>query len=174
MNTVLILYPPLFACKTKFERKVSNIIKNMGELNLCYLDDHNGYIQGFVCDVPIIVDKRRIEALEKSVITHAIVFDDGEEFVEQRQYLEEQNIPFRWIKIPITRVVNIKTEKQYENIKSTDDYEYIGRGSYWGNPYSMYEEGESREEVIRKYQYDFEFDKFPNKDPKYMNYRESD
>ena len=28
----------------------------------------------------------------------------------------------------------------------------------------MLEAGESREEVIRKYKYDFEFDKFPNKD----------
>ena len=33
----------------------------------------------------------------------------------------------------------------------------------WGNPYSMFEEGDSREEVIRKYQYDFERDLFPNK-----------
>jgi len=27
----------------------------------------------------------------------------------------------------------------------------------------MYDEGESREEVIRKYEYDFQYDKFPNK-----------
>ena len=49
-------------------------------------------------------------------------------------------------------------------MKGTLNYEYIGRGSYWGNPYSMYEEGEDREEVIRKYKYDFDFEKFPNKE----------
>jgi hypothetical protein len=45
----------------------------------------------------------------------------------------------------ITRVVNIKTEK-YDV--------YIGRGSAWVNPYPI---GiDDRDEVIRKYQYDFE------------------
>jgi hypothetical protein len=30
----------------------------------------------------------------------------------------------------------------------------------------MYEDGEDREEVIRKYKYDFDFEKFPNKEKK--------
>ena len=46
----------------------------------------------------------------------------------------------------ITKVVNIKTKK-YDV--------YIGRGSAWGNPYAIGIDGD-REEVIRKYQYDFE------------------
>ena len=46
----------------------------------------------------------------------------------------------------ITKVVNIKTE----------NYDvYIGRGSDWGNPYAIGIDGD-RDEVIRKYQYDFE------------------
>lgn len=32
----------------------------------------------------------------------------------------------------------------------------------WGNPYSMYENGDDRDEVIRKFKYDFDFDKFLN------------
>ena len=60
--------------------------------------------------------------------------------------------------------MNINKDIQYKNLKSTPSYEYIGRESYWGNPYSIYEEGEDREEIIRKYKYDFDNDKFPNKD----------
>jgi len=63
----------------------------------------------------------------------------------------------------ITRVINIKNEVEFKAKKSTPFYEYIGRGSYWGNPYSMYGSNDDRAEVIRKYRYDFEFEKFANK-----------
>lgn len=33
-----------------------------------------------------------------------------------------------------------------------------------GNPHTMYGTGDDREEVIRKYKYDFDFEKFPNKE----------
>ncbi len=78
--------------------------------------------------------------------------------------LQSSGLPMRIINIAITRVINIKQEAEYQAEKSTKTYEYIGRGSYWGNPYSMYEEGDDREEVIRKYKYDFDFEKFPNKE----------
>ncbi|MCA1772919.1 MAG: DUF4326 domain-containing protein [Halomonas sp.] len=95
-----------------------------------------------------------------------IVFDDGEEFPEEVDLLKENSIPIRLIDVAITRVINIKREPEYKGLKSTHEYEYIGRGSYWGNPYSMYEDGEDREEVIRKYKYDFDYEKFPNKEIK--------
>ncbi len=61
-------------------------------------------------------------------------------------------------------MINIKRDVEFASEKSTPKYEYIGRGSYWGNPHSMYEEGDSREEVIRKYKYDFDYEKFINKE----------
>ena len=76
--------------------------------------------------------------------------------------LFRSNINTRFIKINITRVVNITKQTEFKNLKSTPSYEYIGRGSYWGNPYSMYENGDDRDEVIRKFKYDFDFDKFLN------------
>lgn len=163
MPTVLILYPAEFKCFSKFERKVSHILQNLDNFTILFPFDDNSYIRN------LFIDSENIKLVEEknwktSDITHAIVFDDGEVFASEIEYLKKNNIKIREIKIAITRVINIKKETVYSDKKSTPDYEYIGRGSYWGNPYSMYEEGETREEVIRKYEYDFQFDKFPNKD----------
>ncbi|CCE21995.1 DUF4326 domain-containing protein [Methylotuvimicrobium alcaliphilum] len=97
-------------------------------------------------------------------VTHAVIFDDGEEFVEELADLKLRGVVVRRIKIKITRVINIKKDTEYKGLTSNEKYEYIGRGSYWGNPYSMYEDGDDRDEVIRKFKYDFDFEKFPNKD----------
>jgi len=54
-------------------------------------------------------------------------------------------------------VVNIDKEAMHDV--------YIGRGSKWGNPYAIGFDGD-REEVIRKFKYDFERDflKFSKED----------
>ncbi len=163
MINILILYPNEFNCYSKFERKVSRIVESLDNFNVVYPSDTNSLINN------LFKMKSNVNLIEKakwkvSDITHAIIFDDGEVFQNEIESLYKENINLREIQVPITRVVNIKNETAYKNIKSTSDYEYIGRGAYWGNPYSMYDDGESREEVIRKYQYDFEFDKFPNKE----------
>jgi hypothetical protein len=46
-----------------------------------------------------------------------------------------------------TKVINIKDNQPYDV--------YIGRGSRFGSPYAIGVDGD-REEVIRKYRYDFE------------------
>lgn len=102
--------------------------------------------------------------LESAGVTHAITFDDGEEFPDESKIIGALGIPMRQIRVKITRVVNIKKDVQFASMKESPEYQYIGRGSYWGNPYSMFAEGESREEVIRKYKYDFDFDKFAKKE----------
>ena len=163
MISILILYPEEFKCFSKFERKVSRIVKNLEEYSVVFPKDLNRHINNYFESnekVSLVED----QDWETSNITHAIIFDDGEVFQKELEQLKKANVIIREIKIAITRVINIKKDTVYSNLKSTSDYEYIGRGSYWGNPYSMYEEGEAREEVIRKYDYDFQFDKFPNKD----------
>ncbi len=164
MKSIIILYPELFNCYDKFERKVSKIIKNINDFSIIYQDDHNKFIVSFFKEKypDISIVKNNDWKIEN--ITHGVVFDDGEEFIEETKLLKASNIPLRIIKIAITRVVNIKKETQYQSDKSTLTYEYIGRGSYWGNPYSMYEDGEERDEVIRKYKYDFDYEKFPKKE----------
>jgi len=164
MNTVLILYPEIFKSKSKFDRKISNILKNLQSFKVVYLNDANGFISELPETHNQIESIVRIDSVESSDATHAIIFDDGEVFSNEIKNLKESGIAVRKLKIDITRVINIKVDKDYATEKSTPGYEYIGRGSYWGNPYSMFEEGESRDEVIRKYKYDFEFEKFPNKE----------
>lgn len=163
MKNLLILYPIGFKCQSKFDRKVSKITSNMKEFSVVFPDDVNNFITDYFSilfpDIILIrnADWKGIE------ISNAIVFDDGEEFTEELEYIKSIGAPLRLIEISITRVVNIQKETIYKTVKSTPSYEYIGRGSYWGNPYSMYEAGEDRDEVIRKYKYDFDYEKFPNK-----------
>jgi|TARA_R100000501_G_scaffold18057_2_gene35896 hypothetical protein len=164
MTTVLILYPKLFNCYSKFSRKVLKIISSLGEATLVYSDDPNGLIAQLCDENSEIITTKEFFSWTPNDITHAIIFDDGEEFVEETARLKENGKPLRVIGVSITRVINIKIDTEYQSEKSTPSYEYIGRGSYWGNPYSMYEEGDDREEVIRKYKYDFDYEKFPNKE----------
>lgn len=164
MATVLILYPNLFNCYSKFSRKVMNITSSLDEVTLLYSTDPNGLIKKLCDENAEILTSEESANWAFSDITHAIVFDDGEEFLEETEQLKSSGKPLRVIEILITRVINIKIETEYQSEKSTSSYEYIGRGSYWGNPHSMYEQGVDREEVIRKYKYDFDYEKFPNKE----------
>lgn len=166
MNKIIILYPSLFKSYSKFQRKVEKIISNLGKVTLVCSDDYNGFIDRIYKENETIVE---VELFDESVttnITHAIIFDDGEEFIAETEKIKAMNIPLRHIKILITRVINISDKAEYKSVKSTSDYEYIGRGSYWGNPYSMYETGDDREDVIRKFKYDFDYEKFPKKEKK--------
>lgn len=166
MNTILILYPEPFKCYSKFSRKVINIISTLENITLAYSEDPNNFIAKFCDENSKKITSKKIVNWSLHDITHAVIFDDGEEFPKETAQLKESGKPLRIISIPITRVVNIKDEPKYQSKKSTPSYEYIGRGSYWGNPYSMYEkyeERDKREEVIRKYKYDFDYEKFPNK-----------
>jgi hypothetical protein len=134
----------------------------MNTFDILYPTDPNGFIESYVRDS----EKARVVPCEvnwknNNGIEHAIVFDDGEEFSAERLWLAQRGTPTRWIKTPLTRVINLRREPEYQKRRRTAKYEYIGRGSTWGNPYSMLEENESREEVVRKYRYDFDHDLFP-------------
>lgn len=160
---VLILLPIGFKSFSKFARKVQRITKSLEDFSVVYPHDPNNFIERLFSG-ETHVETVKDENWETQSISHAIVFDDGEEFPEETQKLAADSIPTRVIRIKITRVINIKKESQYRRLRSTSDYEYIGRGSYWGNPYSMHEDGADRDEVIRKYRYDFENEKFPRID----------
>lgn len=131
---------------------------------ICCCSDSNGFIERYMSNHLAGVTKEGISEFGFEQVTHAVIFDDGEEFVEEFADLKLRGVVVRRIRIKITRVINIKKDREYKGFTSNEKYEYIGRGSYWGNPYSMYEDGDDRDEVIRKFKYDFDFEKFPNKD----------
>ncbi|MCW8880408.1 MAG: DUF4326 domain-containing protein [Kangiellaceae bacterium] len=163
MNLV-ILYPKEFNCFSKFARKVDNVICNKHIESVVFPKDNNNFIRNFFNDLLPISKVIQNEKWSEHDITHAIIFDDGEEFPRETSLCKDKGIALRRLKINITRVVNIKTDKKFNGRHSAPNYEYIGRGSYWGNPYSMHENGDTREEVIRKFKYDFDYDKFINKE----------
>ena len=87
MNSVLILYPEAFLSFSKFERKVTRILENLDSFKLISSNDHNNHIQN-LCDNKFSNTKLEIsEEIDFGQITHAIIFDDGEEFSDQLKKL---------------------------------------------------------------------------------------
>ncbi|MCF6362378.1 MAG: DUF4326 domain-containing protein [Gammaproteobacteria bacterium] len=149
--TVLIAYPQAFSCYGKFERKISSILSNFDQFYIAYMADDNNFINKHLAS-----DKRVYDALTSSIdedhlsnITHAIIFNDGETFNHLIENANIIGIKSRIIKTELTKVVNVDKGDAHDI--------YIGRGSDWGNPYAIGFDGD-RDEVIRKYEYDFERD----------------
>ena len=149
--TVFIAYPPEFKCYSKYERKVKNFLSSMHSFNVIYLDDYCNFIDKIfhndsrVGDVQRLSDEDQVEVRS----THAIFFDDGQNFRELSTHMKNFGKTIRRVKITLTRVVNID--------RAEDCDEYIGRGTDWGNPYAIGHDGD-REEVVRKFKYDFDRD----------------
>ncbi|WP_444943841.1 DUF4326 domain-containing protein [Microbulbifer sp. ZKSA006] len=161
-NRVLIFYPRLFNCFPKFERKVLRVLSGLDGYSIVIPCDYNCFVKKLCSDRLQGVKFSENPKWDSANITHAIVFDDGEDFFGERSLLEDRGIPLRYIKVKITRVVNVKQDQKFNGRDNTSVYEYIGRGSKWGNPYSIFAGGDDRDEVIRKFKYDFDFDKFPH------------
>lgn len=149
--TVLIAYPQAFSCYGKFERKISSILSNFDQFYIAYMADDNNFI-----NKRLVSDKRVYDALTSSIdedhlsnITHAIIFNDGETFNHLIENANIVGIKSRIINTELTKVVNVDKGDAHDI--------YIGRGSDWGNPYAIGFDGD-RDEVIRKYEYDFERD----------------
>ncbi len=145
--TILIAYPKEFVCYPKFERKISKIFSSLPRFSLAMINDYNGFIAKKMEDDQRVLDaiKTSEDRLEK--VTHAVIFDDGESFTQIIGELKQKGIVSRVIDTTITHVVNVDKNEDYDV--------YIGRGSDWGNPYAIGIDGD-RDEVIRKYQYDFD------------------
>ena len=162
MIELFVLYPKEYTCWTKFERKLNKILRFSQVETLYFQHDNNNLINRYMQGNQEYIRQTKLHEGDFNNITHAIVFSDGELFQSEIRKLRELNITIRIIEIRLTRVINISELTKYKGVQSTKEYEYIGRGSYWGNPYSMFDEGETRDEVIRKYKYDFDYEKFPH------------
>jgi len=143
---ILIAYPETWGCYEKFARKLSHILSQMTAFSVIYPHDKAGFINSF------FMDDQRVVTLEKKTeqATHGIIFDDTVSFAALKIQLNSNNILLRCINVEISRVVNIDKKHDFDV--------YIGRGSGFGNPYAIGEEGDDRDEVIRKFKYDFDRD----------------
>ena len=149
MIKVLIMYHPHFASSGKFERKLTKILSTLDDYQIIYFDDPAGLITSYF-------ESKLLRHLSNNVLgsivqdenlTHAVIFDStySPEFTTVKSYLSEV-IPVRYIQDKITFVSNKDIGDHFDT--------YIGRGTLWGNPYAIGQDGD-REEVIRKFAYDF-------------------
>ncbi len=145
--TILIVYPKEFICYSKFERKISKLFANLPRFSLAMINDYNGFIAQKMNGDQRVQNAIKTSEEEFINVTHAVIFNDGESFNHILNELKHKGVVSRIIDTEITRVVNVDKNESYDV--------YIGRGSDWGNPYAIGFDGD-RDEVIRKYQYDFD------------------
>ena len=148
--TVLIAYPKEFCSHEKFERKISNILFSLSRYHVKYLSDENNFISAHIQSDERVCDSMNssFDNFDFSDVSHVVIFNDGESFNELIKIAKINDIKSRIINTQLTKVVNIEKVNKYDV--------YIGRGSTWGNPYAIGFDGDDREEVIRKFQYDFD------------------
>lgn len=145
---ILIDYPSEFGCYNKFERKLSIILSNLKNYDVVFKSDPNQFIKRYFSNDEL----KRINATAcadelSDSVTHTILFIDSNSQPESINRYKESGVNVRVVNIQLTKVVNIDKNPEYDT--------YIGRGSQWGNPYAIGYDGD-REEVIRKFRYDFE------------------
>lgn len=143
------MYHPNFASSGKFERKITKILSTLDNYQIIYFDDPASLIYNYFKSKPLkkLNDHVLSNIVQDENLTHAVIFDSihSSEFTTVKSYLSEL-IPVRYIQDKITFVSNKDKGEHFDT--------YIGRGTLWGNPYTIGKDGD-REEVIRKFAYDF-------------------
>lgn len=149
MIKVLIMYHPNFASAGKFERKLTKILSTLDDYQILYFDDPANLISNFFDSklLKLLGDNVLDSVVQDEKLTHAVIFDStySPKFTTFKSYLSEV-IPVRYIQDKITFVSNKDKGEHFDT--------YIGRGTLWGNPYAIGQDGD-RDEVIRKFAYDF-------------------
>ncbi|ANY88896.1 DUF4326 domain-containing protein [Pseudomonas putida] len=145
-NKVFVMYPAEFLSFVKFERKFGRILQSKKFVVHC-AEDPNGFIGRFCTEKSI--EFQGFETWQDAIrdCTHAVLFEDRDDYFLVKQAIWDMGIPYRAIELELTRVVNRDRGDAYDT--------YIGRGTIWGNPYQIGADGD-RDEVIRKFKYDFD------------------
>ena len=144
---VFVGYPSEFSCYEKFQRKVVRIVSRLeGFQFACCLDQHEFLprLQKELTSCKGILHEDLASLIPR--LTHAIVFNAHGDLDSLIEELAQHSIETRVVQLSLVKVVNVDKDQKYDL--------YIGRGSTWGNPYAIGFDGD-REEVIRKFSYDF-------------------
>ena len=142
--TVLIAYPSAFLSRDKFMRKVMLYTRSIAIKVLILSNDPNG----FIADLDESLGIEFVLNEQAHVLcTHAIIFDNRGLFTKLVEVLKERRVAGKKVDLKLAAVANKDRGEGFDI--------YIGRGTIWGNPYPIGPAGD-REEVLRKYQYDFD------------------
>jgi hypothetical protein len=148
-TSVFVAYPEGFASYEMFKRRLMRLISRLDAPGLVFCHDPRGFVARCASECERVSGAVAVDArhLETANLTHAVIFDDGACCRELMSRLEAAGRPIRRVPVRVTRVVNVDRGQVFDV--------YIGRGSEWGNPYALGFDGD-REEVLRKFRYDFE------------------
>ncbi len=145
---IVIAYPAEWLCLSKFQRKLHKLFSNLKQFAVLYPHDEQGLIEKTFAEDQRVLAKGLWLPMTFQP-NYAVIFDDQRSLEDVKSRISELQIDSRHILVKVTRIVNIEHES-YDI--------YIGRGSGFGNPYAIGVEGDDRDEVIRKFQYDFDRD----------------
>ena len=146
---ILIAYPEEWACYSKLARKLTKVLIKQTSFKVIYPHDKQGLLLN-----RFYTQDQRVVSIESGIfdanvsIDYAMIFDDGVSFEILKSNLNQFGCQLRTNTVAVTRVVNIDSKASYDV--------YIGRCSGFGNPYAIGVEGDDRDEVIHKFQYDFD------------------
>lgn len=145
--TVLIGCSKNFRAKDFFTQKTNKYLSNFSNFKIIALCDKQSIIQE--CYGYNVIEQinyhHKISSIDRllSRCDFAIYFWDGtdlERFIYRSIY---NNIKTKIITIETTKVANKDKGDEYDI--------YIGRGSPWGNPFAIGDDGMSRDDVINKF-----------------------
>lgn len=143
---ILIAYPKELINKRYFLSKLGNILKNQSDFTFNIYSDPNGYIQEEWSGLKNTILKGKNRGHARAAVdssTHAIIFWDGIEFCDLIYFCNIKKTPLRLINLKLTKVCNKDRGEYFDT--------YIGRGTPWGNPFPIGENGDNRDDVIKKY-----------------------
>lgn len=146
-TNIFIAYSSNFRNKKTFSEKVEKILSAIEDFSITTTIDHNSLIKEKFKNKQITETGKNqtIREIKKTLSksNYFIAFWDGTE-IDQYIYIANLlKIKSRIITIETTRAVNKDRGEEYDV--------YIGRGTPWGNPFAIGDEGMTREEVIEKY-----------------------
>ncbi|MEH0791621.1 DUF4326 domain-containing protein [Vibrio parahaemolyticus] len=150
ISSVGVIFPKEYLCSQRVVRKIQLITQNIKCVRVLTNDISH--------PISIEIEKQLgvsvSQICSNVTLDYLIVFCDEHSLTtEEKQSMARMDrLRVRVIYTPITRVVNIK---RLPKGVSGEDFSYIGRGTPFGNPYSVATEG-SKEVAISKFSYDFE------------------
>lgn len=158
---VLIGCSKQFNNRALFREKITRILSHLENYRVIAVGDYHGLVRDFLGDFidSMIPYNAKSSVIKKTILQceYVILFWDGadiEQIVYASLLLKKKS---RIIPVETTKIVNKDKGEAYDV--------YIGRGTPWGNPFAIGDEGMSREIVIEKYTQYFN-DKFLNDEQK--------
>lgn len=146
-ENIFIAYSSNFKNKRLFSEKIEKILSQIEDFSITTTIDHNNLLRDKFHNRTIIEagSCKRKNEIKKilSQTNYFVAFWDGSEL---DQYIYTANI----LKIK-SRIIAIETTKIANKDKDEEYDVYIGRGTPWGNPFAIGDEGMTREDVIQKY-----------------------